>query len=100
MGAPVFFVKKKDGSLHLVQDYHALNEITVKNTYPLLLISDILSLLSKAKRFLTLDLHWGFNNVCIKDGDEWKGASPPTVGFSSPLSCSSYYVIPPQLFKP
>ncbi len=34
MGAPVFFVKKKDGSLHLIQDYWKLNEITVKNSYP------------------------------------------------------------------
>src|SRR6266478_4425647 len=33
MGAPVFFVKKKDGSLRLVQDYQKLNEITVKNSY-------------------------------------------------------------------
>jgi len=36
MGAPMFFVKKKDRSLHLVQDYQKLNEITVKNSYPLL----------------------------------------------------------------
>ncbi len=34
MGAPVFFIKKKDGSLHLIQDYQKLNEITVKNTPP------------------------------------------------------------------
>src|SRR5258708_4313681 len=34
MGAPVFFVKKKDGSLHLIQDYWKLNEIMVKNSYP------------------------------------------------------------------
>ena len=34
MGAPVFFIKKKDGSLCLVQDYWKLNEITVKNSYP------------------------------------------------------------------
>jgi len=36
MGAPMFFVKKKDGSLCLIQDYWKLNEITVKNSYPLL----------------------------------------------------------------
>src|SRR5258708_6176915 len=35
MGAPVFFIKKKDGSLHLIQDYQKLTEITVKNSYPL-----------------------------------------------------------------
>ncbi len=39
MGAPVFFVKKKDGSLCLIQDYWKLNEIMVKNSYPLSLMS-------------------------------------------------------------
>jgi len=43
MAAPVFFIKKKDGSLCLVQDYHALNAITVKNKYPLPLISELVS---------------------------------------------------------
>ena len=43
VGAPIFFVKKKDGSLCLVQDYRKLNEVTVKNSYPLPLISDVLS---------------------------------------------------------
>jgi len=43
MAAPVFFIKKKDGSLQLVQDYHALNSMTVKNKYPLPLISELVS---------------------------------------------------------
>jgi len=43
MAAPVFFIKKKNSSLWLVQDYHALNSITVKNKYPLLLISELVS---------------------------------------------------------
>src|SRR5260221_8412876 len=63
MGAPVFFVKKKDGSLRLVQDYRKLNEITVKNSYPLPLVSDMLTRLRDVEWFTTLDLHWGFNNV-------------------------------------
>src|SRR5260221_1020060 len=74
MGAPVFFIKKKDGSLHLVQDYRKLNKITVKNSYPLPLISDILTCLHGAEFFTVLDLQWGFNNVQIKEGDEWKAA--------------------------
>src|SRR5260221_5562042 len=72
MGAPVFFVKKKDGSLHLVQDYQKLNEITVKNSYPLPLVSDVLTHLCNTEFFTILDLQWGFNNVQIKEGDEWK----------------------------
>ena len=63
IGAPVFFIKKKEGSLHLVQDYRKLNEITVKNSYPLPLVSDVLTRLCDAEWFTTLDLHLGFNNV-------------------------------------
>src|SRR5260221_3329479 len=74
MRAPVFFVKKKDGSLRLIQDYQKLNEITVKNSYPLPLISDVLTCLHGAEFFTILDLCWGFNNVWIKEGDEWKAA--------------------------
>ena len=61
--APVFFIKKKEGSLCLVQDYLKLNEIMVKNSYPLPLVSDVLTRLYDAEWFTTLDLHWGFNNV-------------------------------------
>jgi hypothetical protein len=56
MGAPMFFVKKKDGTLRLVQDYRKLNEITVKNSYPLPLVSDVLNRLRGAKYFSVLDL--------------------------------------------
>ena len=61
--APVFFVKKKEGSLCLVQDYQKLNKITIKNSYPLLLVSDMLTRLCNVEWFTTLGLHWGFNNV-------------------------------------
>src|SRR5258708_17060449 len=74
IGAPVFFVKKKEGSLCLVQDYQKLNEITIKNSYPLLLVSDMLTRLCNMEWFTTLYLHWGFNNIHLKEGDEWKAA--------------------------
>jgi len=74
MAALVFFIKKKDGSLWLVQDYQALNSMTVKNKYSLLLISELVSQLREAKYFTKLDVRWGFNNVCIKPRDEWKTA--------------------------
>ena len=70
--APVFFIKKKDGSLKLVQDYRTLNAVTVKNRYPLPLISKLVSQLCGARYFTKLDVQWGFNNVRIKPGDEWK----------------------------
>ena len=74
MAAPVFFIKKKDGSLRLVQDYRALNFMTVKNKYPLPLISELVSQLHRARYFTKLDVCWGFNNVRIKPRDEWKAA--------------------------
>src|SRR5258707_4827637 len=46
----------------------------IKNSYPLLLVSDMLTRLCNAEWFTTLDLCWGFNNVCLKEGDEWKAA--------------------------
>ena len=74
MAAPVFLIKKKDGSLQLVQDYRALNSMTVKNKYLLLLISELVLQLHRARYFTKLDVHWGFNNIHIKPGDEWKTA--------------------------
>ena len=74
MSSPVFFIKKKDGSLQLVQDYWALNAVTVKNKYPLPLISELINKLQGVRYFTKLNIHWGFNNVQMKDGDEWKAA--------------------------
>jgi len=81
----VFFIKKKDGSLQLVQDYRALNAVTVKNRYPLPLISELVSQLRRAKYFTKLDVRWGFNNVRIKPGDEWKAAFCTNRGLFEPL---------------
>jgi len=85
MAAPVFFIKKKDGSLWLVQDYRALNSMTVKNKYPLPLISELVSQLRGARYFTKLDVCWGFNNIHIKPGDEWKAAFWTNRGLFKPL---------------
>jgi len=85
MAAPVFFIKKKDGLLRLVQDYRALNAITVKNKYPLPLISKLISQLHGARYFTKLDVRWGFNNVHIKPRDEWKAAFCTNQGLFEPL---------------
>jgi len=86
--APVFFVGKKDGKKRMVQDYRYLNEWTVKNNYPLPLISDVLESIGMKKVFTKMDLRWGYNNVRIKEGDKWKtafttpeGSFEPTVMF-------------------
>jgi len=70
----VFFVGKKDGKKRIVQDYRYLNEWTVKNNYPLLLILDIVENIGTKRVFTKIDLQWGYNNVQIKEEDEWKAA--------------------------
>ncbi|SLM37413.1 retrotransposon nucleocapsid protein [Lasallia pustulata] len=72
--SPVMFVPKSDGSLRLVIDYRGLNDITIKNRYPLPLISDMLDRLQGAKKFTKLDCKDAYNRVRIKGGDEWKTA--------------------------
>jgi len=72
--ALVFFVGKKDGKKRIVQDYCYLNEWTIKNNYPLPLIFDVLENIRTKKLFTKMDLRWGYNNVRIKEGDEWKAA--------------------------
>jgi hypothetical protein len=73
-GAPVLFVKKKNGTLRLCIDYQALNQITIKNRYPLPLAGDLIDRLSRAKIYLKIDLRVGYNNVHIAEGHEWKTA--------------------------
>ncbi len=51
--------------LRPIQDYHKLNEMTIKNRYPLLLISELIDKLRGAKYFTKLNVHWGYNNVRI-----------------------------------
>jgi len=82
---PVFFIKKKDGSLWLVQDYCALNTVTVKNRYSLPLISELVAQLCGAWYFTKLDICWGSNNVHIKPGNKWKAASCTNCGLFEPL---------------
>ncbi len=73
-GAPVFFVLKKNGDLRMVVDYRHLNDITIRDSYPLPLINDMLEHLAKGKVFSKLDLRSAYNLVRIKEGDEYKTA--------------------------
>ncbi|KAF8754242.1 hypothetical protein RHS01_06466 [Rhizoctonia solani] len=74
ISSPVMFVPKKDGSRCLVVDYRRLNNRTKKNVYPLPRPDDLMAQLRGAKIFTKLDLRWGYNNVRVKEGDEWKTA--------------------------
>ncbi|KAE8657632.1 hypothetical protein F3Y22_tig00116984pilonHSYRG00043 [Hibiscus syriacus] len=73
-GAPVLFKKKHDGSLRMCIDYRALNKLTVKNKYPILLIADLFDQLGDARWFTKLDLRSGYYQVRIAEEDEPKTA--------------------------
>jgi len=66
-------VGKKDRKKRMVIDYHNLNSQTVKNNYPLSLITELINNMGGKKVLTKIDLRWGFNNIRIKEGDEWKG---------------------------
>ncbi|WRX29259.1 Reverse transcriptase domain - like 10 [Theobroma cacao] len=66
-GAPVFFVKKKDGSLRLCIDYRQLNKVTVKNKYPLPRIDDLFDQLQGAQCFSKIDLRFGYHQLRIRN---------------------------------
>ncbi|KAG1967775.1 retrotransposable element [Pimephales promelas] len=87
-GAGFFFVGKKDGSLRPCIDYRGLNNITVKNTYPLPLMSSAFERLQGASIFTKLDLRNAYHLVRIREGDEWKTA------FNTPRGHFEYLVMP------
>jgi hypothetical protein len=68
-GAPVLFVKKKDGTLRLCIDFRRLNKVIVKNKYPLSRIDDLFDQLKDEKIFSKIDLRSGYHQVRIKEED-------------------------------
>ena len=84
--APFFYIKKKGGKeLRPIQDYRGVNKITIKNEYPLPLISELIETLKGASIFTKMDLRWGYNNVRIKDGDQYKAAFKTNRGLFEPM---------------
>ena len=70
--------------MHPVQDYRLLNSKTIKNKYPLPLIQDLIDCTKQARYFTKLDMHWGYNNIRIKEGDEWKAVFKTELGLYEP----------------
>ena len=73
-GAPVFFVKKKDGSLRLCIDYRQLNKVTIRNQYPLPRTDDLFDQLQGAKVFSKIDLRSGYHQLKVRREDVPKTA--------------------------
>src|SRR6266702_6983111 len=82
--SPFFFIKKKSGELCPVQDYWRLNSLTIKNRYPLPLIPKLINQIRNVRLFTKLDIRWGYNNIRIKEGEEWKGAFKTNLGLYEP----------------
>ena len=72
--APILFVCKLNGSLQLCVAYRDLNNLTIKNRYPLMLIDESLDWLGRAKCFTQLDLTSTYHRIRIKEGNKWKTA--------------------------
>ena len=81
---PLFFIKKKDGKLRPVQDYQKINEWTIRNRYTLPLIPELIARVKDSTQFTKFDVRWGYNNVHIREGDEWKVAFVTNKGLFEP----------------
>ena len=86
------YISKKDKLLQLVQDYKKLNQHTIKNKMPLFLIGKVIDKLKEIKYFNKFDLIWSYNNIQIKEGNEWKVAFLTNKWFSNLWSCILDYV--------
>ena len=69
-GLPILFVPKKDGTLRLCIDYRGLNDVTIKNCYPLSLINEIMDRVNGTKVFSKIDLKDAYYRIQIREGDE------------------------------
>jgi hypothetical protein len=69
--SPILLVRKPGGGIRVCVDYRALNEITIKNRYPIPLVTETLDRLSKAKVFSKFDIIHAFNRIRMKEGQEW-----------------------------
>ena len=87
-GAPVLFVKKKDGTLRMCIDYRQINKVTVKNKYPLLRIKYLFDQLKEASVFSKIDLRSGYYQLRVKDVDV------PKIAFRTRYGHYEFLVMP------
>ena len=87
-GAPVLFVKKKDGTIRMCIDYWQINKVTVKNKYPLPIIEDLFDQLKGAGVFSKIDLRLGYYQLRVKDVDV------PKTTFKTRYGHSEFLVMP------
>nr|GFC04288.1 putative reverse transcriptase domain-containing protein [Tanacetum cinerariifolium] len=81
-GAPVLFVKKKDGSFRMCINYRELNKLAIKNHYPLLMIDDLFDQLQGSQYFSKIDLRFGYHQLRVHEDDILKTAFRTRYGHS------------------
>jgi len=86
--SPIVLVRKANGSLRICVDYRRLNEVTIKDCYPLPKIEDMLVILHKAKFYTILDLASGYHQIGIKTVDK------PKIAFVTEFGLFEYNVMP------
>jgi hypothetical protein len=87
-GSPILFVRKKEGTFRMVIHYRAINNLTVKDKYPLPRIDDLLDKLQGAKHFSSFDLLSGYHQVRLLDSDI------PKTAFRTPFGSYEFLVLP------
>ena len=80
----LFYRKKKDGKLQPIMDYQILNKWTIRDNYPLPLITNIIEQLQGKTLFSKFNIHWGYNNIRIWKEDQWKAAFKTPFGLYEP----------------
>jgi len=106
--ASFFFIKKKDEKLRPVQDYQPVNKWAIQNHYPLPLIPQLVDRLRGCSLYTKFDIWWGYNNVWIKDGDQWKATflineelfEPMVMFFSLTNSPATFQTMMNTIFAP
>ena len=92
-GAPVIFVEKKDGTLRMCVYYRSLNEVTIKNKYPLPRIKDLFDQLRGARVFFKIDLRLGYHQLKIRPSDIEKTAFIEKIAFTTRYGLYEYIVM-------
>ena len=97
-GAPVLFVEKKDGTFRMCVDYCSLNEVTIKNKYPLPMINDLFDQLEGGTVFSKIDLRSGYHQLKIREQDIPKTAFTTRYGLYEYTVMSFIQVLHKHLF--
>ena len=97
--SPFFFFPKKDGTLCPCQDYQYLNSYTVWNAYPLPLILELIDDMKDSTLFTKFDIRWGYNNIRLREEDQWKAVFITPLGLFEPTVMFFGFSNTPPMFQ-